>query len=318
MSLDVFTLGEAMLRLSTPVGQSLETSPEYHVHVAGSEANVASTLSQLGRSTMWSSRIPDSVLGHRILSSLRSVGVDCDSVALSEGGRLGTYFVDIRPAPLSTVVVYDRAASAVCDMGLEEIDWLSISEARVVHLSGITPALSPNLAEVVSKIVSEVRESESLLTFDVNYRAKLWTPKEAEWSLSSLLDSVDVLVCGIEDARVVFGVEGTGPEVSVQLSERFSNPSVVVTAGAGGAFWRQGTQAGHIPALPVRVVDPLGAGDAFMAGLIDGVLDDDLKAGVARGAALAGIALATVGDQIRITRAGMLSLLEGDLPDVDR
>jgi 2-dehydro-3-deoxygluconokinase len=318
MSLDVFTLGEAMLRLSAPVGQSLETSPEYDVHVAGSEANVASTLSQLGRSTMWSSRVPDSVLGRRIVSSLRSVGVDCDSVALSEEGRLGIYFVDIRPAPLSTVVVYDRAASAVCDMGVEEIDWSSISEARVVHLSGITPALSPNLAEIVNNIAVEVRESESLLTFDVNYRAKLWTPKEAEGSLASILDSADMLVCGIEDARVVFGVHGTGPGVSLQLSERFSSSSVVVTAGADGAFWRQGTQAGHVPALPVRILDPLGAGDAFMAGLIDGLLDDDLQAGVARGAALAGVALATVGDQIRITRAEMLSLLEGERPDVDR
>ena len=318
MSLDVFTLGEAMLRLSAPVGQSLETCPGYDVHVAGSEANVVSTLSQLGRSTTWSSRIPDSVLGHRILSSLRSVGVNCDSVVLSEGGRLGTYFVDIRPAPLSTFVVYDRAGSTVCDMRLEEVDWPSISQARLVHLSGITPALSPNLAEVVSKIVAEVRGSDSLLTFDVNYRAKLWTPKEAEVSLSPVLDSVDMLVCGIEDARVVFGMQGSGSEVSLQVSERFSCPSVVVTAGADGAFWRQGTQAGHVPALPVRVVDPLGAGDAFMAGLIDGLLDDDVEAGVARGAVLAAFALATVGDQIQITRTEMLSLLERERPDIDR
>lgn len=318
MTLDVFTLGEAMLRLSAPIGESLETVPKFDVHVAGSEANVASALSQLGRSVVWASRVPDSVLGRRVLSSLQAVGVDCSSVSLSERARLGTYFVDIQSDPRPTTVVYDRAGSAASDMAVDDVDWNRVSEARVIHLSGITPALSASLAEVAKALAAQARTSDSLLTFDVNYRAKLWSPREAERGLSGLLEVADVVVCGRDDANEVFGIEDQLPEMARRISERFSVGSVVVTAGSGGTFWQHGTESGHVPAVPVRIIDRLGAGDAFMAGLVDGLLDDDLPGGVARGAALAAVALTTVGDQIRVNRPEMLSLMATEGRDVHR
>lgn len=318
VSIDVFTVGEAMLRLSAPVGEALETVPRFDVHVAGSEANVASTLSQLGRTVTWASRVPDSALGRRVLSSLRAAGVDCSSVSLSDTGRLGTYFVDIRPDPLPTKVVYDRAGSAVCEMTVDDIDWDRASDARVVHLSGITPALSGSLAEIADELAGQARESGSLLTCDVNYRSKLWTTEEAERRLSVILESADLIVCGRDDASQVFGLAGDPGEVAQRLSQRFSCQSVVVTVGSDGAYWRRGSELGHVPAREVQIIDRVGAGDAFMAGLIDGLLDDDLPSGVARGAALAALALTTTGDQIRVNRAEMSSLMTIESPDVDR
>lgn len=318
MTIDVFTIGEAMLRLSTPLGESLETTPQLDVHVAGSEANVASALSQLGRKVTWVSRVPDSALGRRVVSSLRAVGVDCDGVLVSDTGRLGTYFVDIRPDPLPTTVIYDREKSAVCDMTADEIRWELADDARMIHLSGITPALSESLATITNELAARARQSGSLLSVDVNYRSKLWTPGEAEQGLSRILESADLIVCGSDDAGVVFGLEGDPPDVVQQLSQRFSCQSVVVTAGADGAFWRHGNETGHLPARGVSIIDRVGAGDAFMAGVIDGLLDDDLPSGVARGEALAALALTTNGDQIRIDRTGLSSLMSTGGPDVDR
>lgn len=318
VTIDVFTVGEAMLRLSAPLGESLEAAQRLDVHVAGSEANVASALSQLGRKVAWVSRVPDSALGRRVVSSLRATGVDCEGVLLSDTGRLGTYFVDVRPDPLPTTVVYDREKAAVCDMTVDEFNWDLADAARVIHLSGITPALSESLATIADQLAARARHSGSLLSVDVNYRSKLWTPGEAERGLSTILEAADLIVCGREDADVVFGLVGDPQDVGRQLSGRFSCQSVVVTAGADGAFWRRNREFGHVPAREVSVLDRVGAGDAFMAGVIDGLLDDDLPSGVARGEALAALALTTVGDQIRIDRTGLMSLMSTDGPDVDR
>lgn len=318
MTLDVFTLGEAMLRLSTPVGRSMATAPSYEVHVAGAEANVASLLAQLGRSVAWTSRLTASVLGRRVLADMRAVGVDCESVSLTEHGRLGTYFVDIHPEPRPTTVVYDRADSAVCAMSVEDIEWDRIAQASVVHLTGITPALSPSLREVTEAIAASVADSETLLSFDVNYRSKLWSPNEARACLAPLLELSDVVVCGLQDANEVFGLEGSGSEVADRLEGEYSIPSVVITAGSAGAWWARGGDGGHVHAIPVRVVDRLGAGDAFTAGVLDGILDGDFIDGISRGAALAAIALTTVGDQAHVTRSEVRSLMARGGRDVDR
>jgi 2-dehydro-3-deoxygluconokinase len=316
--IDVFTVGEAMLRLSAPQGETLEGASRFDVHVAGSESNVASALAQLGRAVTWVSRVPDSPLGRRIVSSLRAAGVDCSSVLLADTGRLGTYFVDVRPDPLATTVVYDREGSAVCGLTVEDIDWDLVADARVIHLSGITPALSENLATIANELAARAGGADSLLTLDVNYRSKLWSPGEAEQALSGILESADLIVCGRDDVALVFGQEGEPADVARQMSERFSCPAVVVTAGSEGAFWQRGKDSGHVPSREVRIIDPIGAGDAFMAGAIDGLLDDDLPSGVARGEALAALALTTVGDLITVNRAEMTSLMTIEGPDVDR
>lgn len=318
MTLDVFTLGEAMLRLSTPVGRSMATAPSYEVHVAGAEANVASLLAQLGRSVAWASSLPDSVLGRRVLAEMQAVGVDCEGVSLTDDARLGTYFVDIHPAPQPTTVVYDRAHSAVCSLTVDDIDWDLISQARVVHLSGITPALSESLGEVTSAIADSVADSETLLSFDVNYRAKLWAPKEARDRLSSFLELADLVVCGLQDAREVFGFGDSQADVAGRFAKEYSTPSLVITAGSAGAYWVHNGESGHVPAIPVNVIDRLGAGDAFTAGLIDGALDGHFVDGVVRGVALAAIALTTVGDQARVTRREVEALMAERIRDVDR
>ncbi len=307
-----------MLRLSARPGSSLETASSFDVHVAGAEANVAYALARLDRTVAWASRLPDTALGRRVLAGLRSAGVDCSGVMLAPEGRMGTYFVDVHRPPRPTSVIYDRADSAACSMTVDDLDWDLISDARVIHLTGITPALSDSLRNVVSELARTAASSDALLSFDVNYRAKLWSPEMALTELSPIMKLAELVVCGRQDARDVFGVGGEPDTVARQLSEEFSIPTLVVTDGHRGSWWVSDGQPGHLSALEIDVVDPVGAGDAFTAGVIDGLLDNDLLDGINRGTALAAAALTTRGDAVHVNRAELDALVAADRNDVDR
>lgn len=312
---DVYTFGEAMLRFSSPPGKTLGDSSGYEVHVAGAEANVATALASLGRDVAWASLLPDNPLGLRVLGNLKGAGIDCSGVRLVDDARLGTYFVDLHNPPRPTTVVYDRADSAVCHVQQNDLDLGMVQGASIVHLSGITPALSTSCSEAISTIVGSAK---GIVSFDVNYRSKLWAPERAAESLRPLLREVDVIICPVADARHLFETSADPAGAAHELAEEFDASQVVVTSGSEGVFWLDRDVEGHQPAIPVEVVDRLGAGDALTAGILDGLLDGDLPEGVRRGAMLAAIALTTHGDAIRISRSELDSLLGGGSGGVNR
>ena len=316
--IDVFTLGEAMIRLSTPPGETLEKAKPFDVHVGGAEANVAASLARLGRRVSWVSALPADPLGRRVLEELQAAGVDCSHVRIDTNGRIGTYFVDLRNDPLAASVIYDRRGSAASLLRVDDIPWSLVDEARIVHVSGITPALSPSCREVAAETAARAADGPSMLTFDINYRSKLWPPSQAADALSDLARLADVVVCTLEDAHQLFGASGDAVKAVNDLADRFDTARVVVTSGAEGAWWVEDGSAGHVPALPVEVVDRIGAGDAFMAGVLDGLIDGSLDAGVRRGTALAALALSTHGDHPMASRDELDSLLEGPGRRVDR
>ena len=166
--------------------------------------------------------------------------------------------------------------------------------------------------------MERAREAGIAVSFDVNYRAKLWAVPNAAPVLTELARIADVVICTREDAERVFGVTGTCAEVRDEIARSLDADVVVVTDGERGAWWRRGDSSGSVDAMAVMVIDRLGAGDAFAAGVIDGMLDGDLEAGIRRGTALAAVALTTRGDQVRVTRAELEALLEGHGWRVDR
>lgn len=317
MTLEVFTFGEAMLRLSVPIGERLETAESFDVHVAGSEANVAAGLAGLGRRVAWWSRLPDGPLGRRVIRELTAAGVDCSRITLEPEGRLGVYFVELAPPPRAVRVVYDRAGSLASTITAEQIPWDLVERVRLVHVSGITPALSDTCREATATLLRRARDQGALVSLDVNYRSKLWPPSRAAAVLSEILEGIDLLVCAARDATVLFGLDEDPEQLPRILADRFSVRRVVVTSGASGAWWFDGGREGHQPAIPVTIVDRLGAGDALMAGIIDGILDDDLERGVRRGVALSALALTTRGDVTLTTPAELDEALRVD-PTVDR
>ncbi len=314
MSHDVVTIGEAMLRLWTRPGTRLETAPSFEVAVAGAEANVAVALARMGASVAFLTRLPDSPLGRRVAHEIGGHGVDVSGVRWALGERVGTYYVELATAPRPTRVIYDRAGSAAAAMGVDDVAWDVVEAARIVHVSGITPALSDSCLEVVE----EVRRRSAALSVDVNFRTKLWPEQRAGAVLGELCRGAEIVTATREDARDVFGLTGEPADVVRDLEALTGARHVVVTLGAGGAAWRSGGAAGAADGHDADVVDRVGAGDAFAAGVLLGWLGGDVGDGVRRGLAMAALKLGIHGDQLTVDAAEVDAVMRGSDREVSR
>lgn len=319
MTHDIVGVGEAMLRLWVASGERLEDAPAFHVAVAGAEANVVMAAARMGASTAWLSALPDNALGRRAAREIASHGVDVSGVRWVSGKRMGTYFLELGTPPRPTSVVYDRAGSAAAAMDTSSIDWTVIEGARLVHITGITPALSTSCRDLSFDVVRRARDAETLVSVDVNYRRMLWEPDECREVVGALAAEADVVIMTTEDARDVFGRSGDVDEILDAIATETGAARVVITAGSHGAHWKAGSERGHRAGYAdAAVVDRIGAGDAFAAGVLLGVLDDDLAAGVERGLAMAALKLGILGDQLTATRHEVDLLIAGHGREVAR
>lgn len=291
------------------------------VRIGGSESNTAIALSRLGLGVSWWSNLPDNPLGRRIENEIRRWGVDTSFVMWDEeaSARAGLYFIDFGTSPRATNVHYDRAASSACAIRPDHVPIEPIEEARLLHLTGITAALSDSCAEAVAFAMQIAKRAGTLVSFDVNYRAKLWSPEKANRVLSQTLPNADLLFCPESDAKTVFGIEGGAESAARQLSERFGVASVVVTCSEGGA--RALTPEGEhsVSAFPLgQIVDRIGAGDAFSAGALFGYLAGDLQKGMEYGTAMAALKHTVPGDILLATRAEIEAVAAGARGGVSR
>lgn len=302
---DVITFGETMLRLSAPNFGRLEEAVTLDVRIGGSESNTAVALARLGCRVNWWSRLPANPLGRRIENEIRRWGVDTSGMLwdTTADARAGLYFLDFGAPPRGIDVYYDRRDSAVSRLRAEEVDFEASAKARLLHLSGITPALSPSCAEVVTELMRTAHANETRISFDTNYRAKLWSPQAAKQTIEKLLPLVDVLLCPLSDLEILFGLTGDGAEVAREIRVRYGVGAAVVTCGAEGS--RACDDSGDFSAFPAplsQIVDRVGAGDAFNAGVLWGYLRDDLALGLEYGTAMAALKHTMPGDLLLSTR----------------
>lgn len=298
-----------MLRLSVRPGDRLEDAPAYEVDVGGSEANVAYAAARVGLKSAWASALPDNALGRRVTTTLAAGGVDTSLVRWVEGGRLGLYFLQLASAPRPVSVTYDRAASAMAKASWHDFDWPVIADTQFFHVCGITLGLSASCRDIVHHALQTVRRSGATITFDVNYRQKLWDRKAAAEAVREIAHLVDVLICTEEDARDLFGAAGP-PDLGIR--------TVVLTRGAdGAAAWRDGKQLER-GAHRVDTVDRVGAGDAFTAGLIWGLSEASLELGLERGLAMSALKMSLHGDLFRLDAADVLALMAREGREVGR
>lgn len=307
---EVVTIGETMLRLSAPPGNALEQASHFLVHVAGAESNVAVTLSRLSVPAGWISRLTDNALGRRIYREIRAQGVDVTRVLWTPGERVGTYFLEMGMSPRPGRVIYDRAGSAMASVDPDDVDWAYVRQARLIHLTGITPGLSPSCRSLVTRAVEEARAGGLAISFDVNYRAKLWSPTDAASTLAPLLSQVQILICTSADARLLFGLEGDAAGSARELRDMFRSLIAVVTDGIrcaaahpGGISKRDGYR--------VDAADRVGAGDAFAAGFVHGFLKQDVERGLEYGTALAALKHTYCGDIAWVTEEDVQTLITG-------
>ncbi len=319
MPTDVVTFGEAMIRLSPPGFRRLEQARALDVMVGGAELNTAADLARWGRSTAWVSRLPRNPLGRLVANHAAEAGVDVRHVAWCDEDRVGLYFLEFGAAPRASSVLYDRQGSAASRVGPGTIPWAEIfGEARWFHVTGITPALGLAAAETTREALAAARAVGVPASIDLNYRAKLWTPDEARRWMMEFLASCDVLITTEEDAARVLGVSGRDYEdLARQLADRFQLRTVAVTLRENPLVWKntwtalayhQGTLH-RTRAYDVEVVDRLGAGDCFAAGLIDGLLDGDVQKGLDFGVAASALKHSIPGDFAWVTRAEVEAML---------
>ncbi len=315
--MDLVTLGETMLRFSPPLGDCLENARALQVDLGGTESNLAIALARLGLRTGWISRLPDNVLGRRVASQIRQHGVDTSRVIWAPGERMGTYYIDPGRPPRPTQVVYDRAGSALSRIEPEQVDWDYVRQAERLHLTGVTPALGPGPRRTVERAIREAAAGGMTISFDVNYRAKIWSPAEAASTLAPLLSQVTVVQCGVRDAALLFGVPANGAEAARALYDRFRPRLVVVTEGEAGGIAYDGAEH-RVPPVPAETLDPIGSGDAFAAGFIAGYREGGVEQGLSWGNALAALKRTYWGDLVWAGREDLQAVLENSAKGVLR
>jgi 2-dehydro-3-deoxygluconokinase len=306
---DVTTIGEVMLRLSVPVGRRLEAAETLDLHPGGSEGNTVTILSRLGRRCAWISSLPGNALGRRASNALRAAGVALDGVVWRSQGKMGVYYLEFSTPPRPTQAIYDRAGSCAAQLRPEDVDWAHLLNTRILHLTGITPALSVSCLEVTREAMARARAAGVPVSFDVNYRQLLWSAEEAATALLPLMQGVDLLLCSQRDAQRLFGCSGTAEDIVQGMLDRSHARQVAITLGAEGVIAWDGAKLLREPALPVVIIDRLGAGDALSAGLLHGWLDGNLAQGLRYGVTLAALALSQHGDFLIVSKEELESLL---------
>jgi 2-dehydro-3-deoxygluconokinase len=312
---DLVTLGEVLLRLAVPSPERLETARALDVQIGGAEANVAAACARLGLRAAWISALPDTVWGDRVRRELGGHGVDCAHVRTLPGARLGLYFIEYGAAPRPIRVLYDRRDSAFARLSPEMVDWEPVRRARLVHLSGVTPGLGDGPRAIVERAVREARA----VSYDVNYRAALWAPEAARAFAERTLPNVRHLFLGQAEARTVFGLEGPPEAVVEALARQAPGATVTLLQGDAGSTTRVGDALLRPTRLPaVTVVDPVGAGDAWVAGFLWATLSGrEPQAAVDAGTAVAALKCSMWGDIARLSPRDVEETLAGG-PDVRR
>jgi 2-dehydro-3-deoxygluconokinase len=320
MPYEVITFGEAMVRLSPPNFHRLEQARSLDVQIGGAELNTAVALARLGRATSWVSRLTNNPLGRLVASRAREAGVGTDQVLWTHEDRVGLYFLEFGAAPRASSVLYDRRGAAIAAIQPRMVNWPTVfTGVRWFHVTGITPALSAGAAETTWEALQAARAMGVRTSIDLNYRAKLWSQAEAGKWMTSFMPLCDVLVTTEEDAARVFGITGKDYEdVAAQLARRFPVQVVAVTLRDNPLVWRNTwTAIAHrkgtvfrTRSYEVEIVDRLGAGDSFAAGLIHGLLDDDLQKGLDYGVAASALKHSIPGDFAWINRDEVEAVLQ--------
>lgn len=321
MPYDVITFGEAMVRLSPPNFRRLEQARSLDVQVGGAELNTAVAVARLGHSAAWVSRLTDNPLGHLIANHAREAGVGTEHVVWTREDRVGLYFLEFGAAPRASSVLYDRRGAAIAGIRPATVPWKQVfNGARWFHVTGITPALSTSAAQTTREALEAARTAGVRTSIDLNYRVKLWTPEEAGRCMADLMQFCDVLITTEEDTERVFGIKGRDYEdVAAQVAKRFPVDIVAITLRENPLVWKNSWtaiawQAGKLfktRSYEVEIVDRLGAGDSFAAGVIHGLLDGDLQKGLDYGVAASAIKHSIPGDFAWITRDEVETLLKG-------
>ncbi len=292
-SFDLITFGEIMLRLSPPRHARITDGDIFEKRAGGAELNVASGVALLGLRTGILSRLPLNELGTFIKNRIRFVGVSDDFLIYDDSpeARLGLYYYEMGAAPRKPTIVYDRRSSSVTRITLDEIPKDIYTSARMFHTSGISLALCSGMRNVAVELIRKFKEQGAMISFDVNYRANLWSEDEARETIKKILPMVDILFVSEETSRRMFQKSGELPEIMKSYAEEYG-VKIVATTQRTVVSPRKHNFTSTVydartnqyfteePYTDIDVIDRIGSGDAYVAGVLFGLLkyDDPKKA----------------------------------------
>lgn len=333
----VITMGEIMLRLSTPSHERFVQADNFDVNYGGGEANVAVSLAGFGHDAQFVTAVPDNEIGECALATLRKYQVGTKYVA-KEGERLGIYFLESGSSVRPSKVIYDRAHSSISTVKPDAFDFDQIFDGvDWFHFTGITPALSDSAAELTEAALKKAKEHGVKVSVDLNFRKKLWTSEKAQQVMTRLMKYVDVCIGNEEDANLVLGFKPEGSDVTSgnlklsgyqsifeQMTQKFGFEycvsSLRVSRSASDNGWSACIYSGktgefyHSREYSITpIVDRVGGGDSFAAGVICGLLDGkDFKEALEFGVAASALKHTIPGDINLVTRKEVETLAGGD------
>jgi 2-dehydro-3-deoxygluconokinase len=291
----VITFGEAMTLFRAAPGEPLRTAGQFTRSIAGAESNLAIGLSRLGCEAGWFGRVGDDPLGLGILDTLRREGVDVSRATVDGGAPTGILVRDTH-AERRIDVVYARKGTAGSRLSRADLDAAYLASARVLHFTGITPALSPTAKDATAEAVRLAAEAGVTVSFDPNIRRRLWpSADDARRELVPFVERSQLVLTGHREATLLSGEES--PRAAAKWFNDHGVDIVAVKMGSGGAWAISGEEEYHGNALPVHPVDPIGAGDAFNAGFLCAWLDGaSLRRCVEEGNLVGGLSVQAYGD----------------------
>ena len=332
----VVTMGEIMLRLSTPGYEKFIQADEFDVCYGGGEANVAVSLANYGHDAEFITKVPENPIGECAVAALRKMNVETKHIAKG-GERLGIYFLETGASMRASNVVYDRAHSSISDADPSDFDFDEIFEgADWFHFTGITPAISDKAAELTEIALKAAKKKGITVSCDLNFRKKLWSSEKAQKVMTNLMQYVDVCIGNEEDAEKVLGFKPGNTDVTSgelelagykdifrQMVEKFNFKYVISSLresySASDNGWsaciydRDTKEFYHSRKYNVRIVDRVGGGDSFAGGVICGLQDGkDFKAALEFGVAASALKHTIPGDMNLVSRADVDNLVGGD------
>ena len=330
----IITFGEIMMRLSPPGYLRLGQTNDLEMTFAGSEANVAASLGNFGKEAGFVTKLPLNDLGIACVGELKRFSVDTSKIAFG-GNRIGIYFCEKGASQRPSKVIYDRANSAIALAKEEDFDWDDIFEgAKWFHFSGITPALGDNVAKITKIACQKAKEKGIKISCDLNYRKKLWTKEKAKQVMTELMQYVDVLIANEEDSSDVFGITADKTDVvkgeidrdsylsvAKKLVDAFGFEKVAITlresVSASCNIWSamlyNSNNAFFSKKYTMQIVDRVGGGDSFVAGLIYGISEKMVDKDVLEFAVAASCLKHSIeGDINRVSVDEVMALCRGD------
>ncbi|MBF8436200.1 sugar kinase [Halanaerobiaceae bacterium Z-7014] len=317
MSKKLVTFGEIMLRLTPPDNKRFVQADSFNVIYGGGEANVAVSAANYGLDSYFVTKLPKNPIGRSALNEVRRYGVNTNYIARG-GDRLGIYYCESGASQRGSNVIYDRAHSAIAEADFHDFNWDEIfDDTDWFHVTGITPALSPRMSEITIEAVKKAQELGVKVSCDLNYRAKLWTQKEARKVMTKVMQYVDVCIANEEDAEMTFGIKSGSDvdsgeiniegyqDVAQQLIDKFDLEMVGshlrISHNASLNDWivvlYDGEKFVQSKEYNIHIVDRVGGGDSFAGALIYAQLTDkSLQETVEFGAAASALKQSIPGD----------------------